>query len=297
MTDDPFWISRRDWKKYEAYIFGTLQRRFPGSTVTPNVRMTGLTGRAREVDVLVEHRLGDFDLKIAFDCKCYSRKVDVKHVESFLGMLDDIRVSKGVLLTTRGFTKTALERAHRNPRDVDLQILSPDRLSAYQHVGCAWLWKGPVAAIVEAPDGWVVDNEPSAAPGGFQFSMYALGHTRAFAMNHAAFLYGSIVLKSEWEPTMEAIASRHEHELIANSPGARFERLGSLDDGGSENPPQTLLRIARAPNLGGPEYSLYIDSPQGVLLLVLLCPSGTEKTYFPALKWIGAGAVMMTHTR
>ncbi len=291
------WIPEGDWHKYEAYIFGLLQRRFPGARVSPNVRLPGMkTGRPRQIDVLVERSLGGFDLKIAFDCKCYKRKVNVKDVEGFLGMLDDIRVSKGVLVTKRGYSKTAYERARRETRDIDLQILPPERLSQYQHIGCAWLWKGAVAAIVEAPDGWVVDNEDTCKPGGCQFSMYPLGHTLESAKRMSPFIYGNIVLKTEDEPTMEAIAAMHERVIIEKVPTARFERLPPLQPGADPDGQRlrTLFRIGHIlSSYGGPEYSLYLDHPTGVLVLVLLCPEGQDETYVPVLKWIGGGAVMM----
>ena len=154
------WIQDGDWQKYEHYIFGTLQRRFPTARVVPNAHLPGLKSqRERQIDVLVELEIGGCEIKIAFDCKFYKRKVDVKHVDSFLGMLEDIRVSQGVLVTTKGYTKTAYERAQRESRDINLQILSPDRLSQFQFVGCLWFWKGEVAAMVEPPSGWAVDIE------------------------------------------------------------------------------------------------------------------------------------------
>jgi len=287
------WISAGDWRRYEHYIFGTLQRRFPGAQVVPNAQITGLkSGRARQIDTLVELALGGCNIKIAFDCKCYGRKVNVKDVESFLGMLDDVRVSQGVLVTTRGYSKAAYRRAQREPRDIDLQILSPDRLSDYQFIGCLWLWKGPVAAIVEPPCGWVVDFENTG--GWCQFSMYPLGHNRESAMKMCPFVYGNIILKTEGEPTMEAIAERHEREVIERLPTARFERLPTSPSGIEGAHSRTLLRVGYIdPSYGGPEYSLYVDTPKGVLLLVLLCPVGRESIYVPALEWIGRGAVTM----
>jgi len=289
------WIPDGDWHQYEAYIFRSLQRRFPEARVLPNARLTGVkSGKARQIDVLVERSLGEFDLKIAFDCKCYKRKVNVNDVERFLGMLDDRRVSKGVLVTTKGYSKTAHARAQREPRDIDLQILPPDRLSQYQYVGCAWLWNGPVMAIVEPPIGWVVDNENTGKQGWCQFSMYPLGHTLVSAKRLCPFLYGNIVLKTQEEPTTEAIAATHERIIIEKIPSARFERLPSLFPVAEGQTPRTLFRVGHiAPSYGGPEYSLYLDSPKGVLLLVLLCPEGKDEIYLPALKWIGGGAILM----
>jgi len=164
-NDAGLWIPEGDWHKYEHYVLGNLQRRFPNARVVPNTHLPGLrSGRDRQIDVLVELKIGGCEIKIAFDSKCYKRKVDVKHVESFLGMLDDIRVSQGVLVTTKGYTKAAYDRAQRESRDVDLQILNPARLSEYQFIGCLWFWRDGVAAVVEPPNGWVVDIATPQAP-------------------------------------------------------------------------------------------------------------------------------------
>ncbi|MGA7795263.1 MAG: restriction endonuclease [Candidatus Acidiferrales bacterium] len=291
-NESDLWIPEGDWRMYEAYIFGALQRRFPEAWVTPNAHLPGIkSGTQRQIDVLVDVNAGGTSFKIAFDCKCYRRKVNVNDVEKFLGMLDDIRVSKGVLVTTKGYTKTAYERAQREPRDVDLQILPPDRLSAYQYIGDVWLWKGPMLATVRTPIGWVADNQDTHKFGGCQFSMYPLGHTLESAKRKCTFLYGNIVLKSEMEPTMEAIAARHERTIIQKLPNARFQRLPSL----FPEPPRTFFRVGHIDkSYGGPEYSLYLDGREGVLLLVLLCREGEDETYVPVLKWIGSGAILLT---
>jgi hypothetical protein len=200
-------------------------------------------------------------------------------------MLDDIRVSQGVLVTTKGYSKAAWERAHRDPRDIILQILPPDRLSDYQFIGCLLCWKGPVLAMVEPPDGWVVDFENTAGP--FQFSMYPLGHSRESAMKMCPFIYGNIVLKTAAEPNMDAIAKRHEQDILKSVPNAVFHRLEN------EHSVQSILRVGEiAPSYGGPEYSLYRDTLKGTLVLVLICPRGQEAVYLPALKWIGFGAIV-----
>jgi len=292
------WIAEDDWRSYESYVFGVLQSRFPGARVIHNAHLAGLkSGIDRQIDILVERKDGGFDFKIAIDCKCYKHNVDVKDVESFLGMLDDVRVSKGVLLTTKGYSDAAYVRARREPRDIDLQILRPlrpERLSEYQHVGSAWLWKGPLAAIVEAPEGWVVDNQETGKPGWCQFSMYPIGHSLDSAKRWTAFLYGNIVLKTVDEPTVEAIATMHERRVVAEIPAAEFERLPPLWSALDNAAKPHLLRVGHIdPSYGGPEYSLYLDDAEGVLLLVLLCPKGLDGIYVPALKWVGAGAVLM----
>jgi hypothetical protein len=111
------------------------------------------------------------------------------------------------------------------------------------------------------------------------------------------FIYGNIILKTEEEPTVEAIAERHERRILEKLPSARFERLPSLSAGIDSEPSGTLLRVGYIdPSYGGPEYSLYIDIPNGVLLLVLLCPEGKDGSYLPALESVGRGVVTMHRT-
>jgi hypothetical protein len=291
------WIKDPSWAEYEGYVCGALQRFLPGATVQQNVHLLGTkTGRQRQIDVLVEHRFGNFEFRIAVDCKCYKRRVNVNDVERFLGMLGDVRVSKGVLMTNKGYSTTAYKRIQNESRDIELKILTTERLSEFQNIGCALLWKGPVAAVVSPPDTWVVDNEATPASPLCQFSMYPLGHTRESAMRLGAFLYGNIVLKYEDEPTMEAIGKRHERDVIQHFPNATFERLPPIDRASWAGRPaeNTLFRVGRIhERYRGPEYSLYIDHPKGVLVLVLLCPEGQDNDYVSILKWIGQKALML----
>jgi hypothetical protein len=114
-------------------------------------------------------------------------------------------------------------------------------------------------------------------------------------MKMCPFLYGAIVLKTEAAPTMEAIAAEDERVVTAKYPKARLEVLPSSSLKGAVTSRRAYLRLGHVdPSYGGPEYSLYLDMPKGVLRLVLLCPSGHDDTYLPVLEWVGGGAVLMS---
>jgi hypothetical protein len=221
--------------------------------------------------------------------------VDVKHIEAFLGMLEDLGMTKGVMITTKGYSKSALMRAKLGSRKAELHILSPDRLSEFQHIGDAFLWVEPLAAVLDTPEGWVADNEDSR-PERSQFAMYSLGHTRMSAQRLGAYLYGNIILKTEFQPNMESIATGHERATAEKFPAARFRRLPSTQRRyGSTN--ETKGDIFRVGNIdasyNGPEYSIYIDHPKGVLVLVLLCPEGEDNKYLPILKGLAETAQLV----
>ena len=140
----------------------------------------------------------------------------------------------------------------------------------------------------------MVDNQDTSKPDWRQFSMYPVGHSIDSAKRLTPFLYGNIVLKTVDEPTVEALATMHERRVLAQMPAAKFQRLGPLWPALDNEAAPHLFRVGHIdPSYGGPEYSLYLDNLEGVLLLVLLCPNGQDDIYVPVLKWVGTGAILM----
>lgn len=84
----------------------------PDSEVLHDVKLMGRqTKRKRQIDVLVRQRIGQYEISIVIDCKDYKRPIDVKGVEEFYGLLDDVGAQRGVLVCPKGFTGTAKVRA------------------------------------------------------------------------------------------------------------------------------------------------------------------------------------------
>lgn len=191
MTNDDLWIKPGDWRSYEAYVAGALAERFPGIDIRCDFRVIGRhSGVERQIDILV-----GVEGLIAVECKCYARRVDVKIVEMYLGMLDDLGVRAGILVTAKGYSEAALNRARNDPRDIDLQIIHPDRLSEYQHTATPLIYRGNLCISLVPPQFWVVDIELTQAPGGALAIMYPLGHSLSSAMRSADVIYCNIVAR------------------------------------------------------------------------------------------------------
>lgn len=79
------------------------------------------TGQLRQIDVLVEDKIGQYDIRIVIDCKDYNRPVDVKGVEEFWGLVDDVGAHKAALVCPKGFTEAAKKRA----AGLQIEIYSP----------------------------------------------------------------------------------------------------------------------------------------------------------------------------
>src|SRR5690606_38779115 len=75
----------------------------------------------RQIDVLVTEKIGQYEINIIIDCKDYKKPVDVKGVEEFQGLLDDVGGQKGVLVCPAGFSEAAKERA----TDLQMDLYSP----------------------------------------------------------------------------------------------------------------------------------------------------------------------------
>ena len=99
-------------KEFEQLVARIQQQLAPSAEVLHDVKLEGYaTGRKRQVDVLVTQQVGQYDIRIVIECKDYARPVDVKGVEEFYGLLDDVGGQKGVLVCPSGFTDTAKARA------------------------------------------------------------------------------------------------------------------------------------------------------------------------------------------
>lgn len=103
-----------DWKELE-YLVAMIQKQLsPDASVQHNVLLDGIDSETkRQIDVLVEQNIGQYTMRIVIDCKDYSKPVNVKGVEEFHGLVQDVRAHRGALVCPSGFTKSALKRAKK----------------------------------------------------------------------------------------------------------------------------------------------------------------------------------------
>jgi hypothetical protein len=260
---EELWIKPDDWRSYEAYVAGALVQRFPGVEIRRDVHVKGRhSGVERQIDILV-----GVEGLIAVECKCYTRPVDVKLVESYLGMLDDLCVSAGILITTKGYTPAALSRARNDPRDIDLQIVHSDRLSEYQYTAAPIIYRREFGVCLAPPPFWVMDNELTHKSGGALVVMYPLGHSLESAMRSADVIYANI-LAHPLGATLAQMAAPHEETVLAHQRDSVIEKL-SLRLSDREHERDALLRWADIPSTPPDcELALYVDYDDWVLLLV-----------------------------
>lgn len=99
-------------KELEILVAKIQQKLAPDAEITHNAKIMGRKSkRSRQIDVLVRKKVGQYDLMIVIDCKDHARPIDIKGVEEFHGLVDDVGANKGALVCPKGFTKAAKERA------------------------------------------------------------------------------------------------------------------------------------------------------------------------------------------
>jgi hypothetical protein len=110
-------VTEPRWREYESQIFELLRGKAVGhATIDADQKLPGrFSGIDRQIDIAVRGRFaglpyGDEQLMIV-DCKCFASNVDVKGVEAFAGMVDDVGAAIGLMSTNQGFSPAARARA------------------------------------------------------------------------------------------------------------------------------------------------------------------------------------------
>lgn len=116
------------WRDYEDHIYEKLKD-WAGDDARVEFDQTikGKFSEAdRQVDVLISGRFAnatDRDITAAVDCKYYTRKINVKDVDAFIGFLQDIQTDLGILITNKDFSPAARRRASAG---IDLRVIVAD---------------------------------------------------------------------------------------------------------------------------------------------------------------------------
>lgn len=267
-----------NWKEYEIYITKHFQRMFPDTSIQHNVLRDGLLSKTkRQIDILIEGKIAGFDLRIIVDCKFFNKKVDVKDVESFLSFLQDLKASKGILITNNGYTEAAYNRATNDTQDIELRIINFDDLDKWQGF-IAIPYSKSHCAIISAPDGWVVD---ASGMGAHPAIFYPAGLTKEEAFKAEGFIYLGFSHKDKQWPDLPDLLEKQKAALTYDHP--KIEYIGTI----TRDDCNTLMRVIDAKEMGNSiEYTLFLDFTGVILYMTLLSPRAKEHEYVKKLEWI-----------
>jgi len=252
-----------NWKDYENEICDFFQREYPTATITHNATIRGrYSFTDRQVDILVEDYVAGNRFVIIIDGKFFSKKIDVKCVESFIGMVNDIGAHKGLMITSRGYSKAATQRAYNDPIDIELDILNFDDLDKYQGF-VAMPYSGGKGAVAPAPFGWVIDANPEDK---VLCYLYQRGLDIKKAKKRFEFMYINIWHKRDDINTIDKLIEFQNENILTNNPNAKFSIINTIN----RKDAVTKIREADIPNYQGPEITGYAEFENFIFFCVLL---------------------------
>jgi len=116
-----------NWKDFQDAVAVLYERAEGMGTVTRDVRIRDkVTGQPRQLDVVVEIvSRGGHLLRVVIDAKFRKRRLDVKDVEEFIGLVQAVGAHKGVLAASSGWTRSAAQRAHH--AEVDMVLVTVEQ--------------------------------------------------------------------------------------------------------------------------------------------------------------------------
>ena len=252
-----------NWQTYEKEIHEHLSFLYPGASIRRNVQLLGqYSKQSRQIDVLIEDEIAGFRTRIVVDGKYFARRVDVTHVECFIGLLEDVCATHGVLVTPQGYTKAAIQRAHNHPKNVLLDVLNLSELR--EHQGLVGIpYSGERAMWVNAPFGWVVDISQDDR---FLATIYQRGRTLDKAKRAHEWMYVNYWHKDESASNLAEFLKMQTRDMAR-----QYDVLETTDYSGPvrEDGRATWVRVATYDNMPFKEITGYIDGEGLVAFFVL----------------------------
>lgn len=259
-----------DWKSYEIEICGIFKSEYPDAEVTLNARKPGRYSRTeRQCDVLIEDYVAGNRMTIVVDGKFFNSKVDVKEVDSFVGMLDDIGAHKGILVTQIGYTDAALNRAYFGASDIELDILNFEQLKSFQG-RLAIPYAGSNGVFLPAPFGWVIDGRQTDE---WVATLYQRGFSLEEALASQEFMYVNFWDCTNNGESLADLLKIQDSGILGHDPAARIEYLPTI----RRTDMATALRAAHVTQYKGIEYTGFVEFGDFIFFCVLHTPENVQK--------------------
>ena len=252
-----------NWKEYEREIHEELLRRYPNVPITKNAKVLGcITLKMRQIDVLIEPQLLDSPFRIIVDAKFRKHPIDVNDVESFISMMHDVKADRGFLISTAGYTDTAIQRAHKEPnQDIELDVFSLADLK-YLQGELAIPYRGKFGVLLDAPFGWVVDGQQQR---GFPACLYQRGLDLNSAGMAKEWMYVNFWAKETPDQSLEDLLKIQAENMRREKLDAKL----SYHPGVDRQDAKTQIRLAEIPSYPTPEYTGFVEFKDFIFFSVL----------------------------
>lgn len=259
-----------EWQQYETEVLKECYRIFQNSDIKHNIHIKGLySKRMRQIDVLIQTDNGTIYI---IDAKKYGIKVNVKTVESFIGMVKDVGGNYGIIVSEKGFTKSAINRAHIGENNIEVDILNLNELGKFQ-AECAIQYAGNHGVVAAAPFGWIID-------GTRRDNMVAILYQRGISFEEAAknkeWAYINFWDKSNEICTLDELISWQNSNLLYDNNDGTIEEI-CFD--------LVRIRIFKSANYPTPEITLFREFDSFILFVVLFSPNNMISKNIEKMKY------------
>jgi len=269
----------RPWRAFEREVHAELSRLHEGALIRHDARILGVrSGVARQIDVLVDETVGGSLVRTAVDAKRRKRKIDVKEVEGFIGLLRDTCVNRGIMVSASGYTAAALARAFREDVDLDLDVFSIDEFKQWQR-DAAIPYAGRNAVWLPAPLGWAVDGQRRE---GVLATLYRRGLAFADAARQQEFMYANLWDRRPPVDSLDALLADQEANIRSHAPSAVI----TLRDVPTRLGFRACVRRADIPSYPTAEITGFVEFPASIVFLVLFTPPVVERRNVRQLEYL-----------
>ncbi|EIE1227809.1 restriction endonuclease [Vibrio vulnificus] len=93
-------------------IFKAISGQHDDVSIHRNVSLKGIDGE-RQIDLLITSKFAGIEFRTIVECKDYNKKIDVKVIDGFHSVMQDVSAHKGVVVSRKGFSSTAIAKAKR----------------------------------------------------------------------------------------------------------------------------------------------------------------------------------------
>lgn len=261
-----------EWQDYEKIVMEECHRVFRDADISHNVHIKGLySKRMRQIDVLIQTDKGTV---YVVDAKKYRIKVDVKTVESFIGMVKDVGGNYGIIVSEKGFTKAAINRAHIGENNIEVDILNLNELGRFQAEG-AIPYAGSCGIFATAPFGWIID-------GTRRNNMVATLYQRGISFEEASqqnkeWAYINFWDKNDEINSLDILISFQNNYLMESDGNGRIEEKE-----------ESSIRIRTFTSSLYPtkEVTLYRDFSKFIIFVVLFSPDNLLQRNINKMKYL-----------
>ena len=121
------------WQEYQEQVYKEFRKQYPKEQILYDQKLLGRYSKVkRQIDILVKAKMTGYDAIGIFDSKCFNKRVDVKIIDMMFGFIDDIGANFGGVVSAKGFTEGAINRARA--ANIDLRAIpfeSPETVVKY----------------------------------------------------------------------------------------------------------------------------------------------------------------------